>query len=54
MATASMTVSQFKKFAEAVLCSLPDDLDPTIAEGWIKNQWGLRKILREALMPSRK
>jgi len=54
MGTASMTTGQFREFAGAVLRSLPDDLDPTTAQGWIENQENLRKILREALMPDGK
>jgi len=34
-----------------VLRSLPDDLDPTTAQGWIENQEALHKALREALVP---
>ncbi|MBI2021220.1 hypothetical protein HYS99_01765 [Candidatus Giovannonibacteria bacterium] len=54
MGTASMTTGQFREFAGAVLRSLPDDLDPTTAQGWIENQESLRKILREALTPDGK
>lgn len=54
MSTASMTTGQFREFAGAVLRSLPDDLDPTTAERWIENQEGLRKVLREALVPDSK
>jgi len=54
MSTASMTTGQFREFAGAVLRFLPDDLDPTTAQGWIENQESLRKILREALTPDGK
>ena len=52
MGTASMTTGQFREFAGAVLRSLPDNLDPTAAQGWIENQEGLRKVLHEALSPA--
>ncbi|MBI4123031.1 MAG: hypothetical protein HY458_01550 [Parcubacteria group bacterium] len=46
-----MTTGQFREFAGAVLRSLPDDLDPTTAQGWIENQESLRRILHESLVP---
>jgi hypothetical protein len=53
MGTASMTTRQFREFAEAVLRSLPDDLDTTTAQRWIENQENLRTVLRKALMPGK-
>src|SRR3989344_3188999 len=49
-----MTIDQFREFVGAVLHSLPDDLDPTTAQGWIENQESLRKVPREALTPDGK
>lgn len=54
MGIASITTGQFREFAGAVLRSLPDDIDPTTAQGWIDNQERLRKILRKALAPDNK
>lgn len=54
MSTVSMTTGQFREFAEAVLRSLPDELDHTTLQWWIENQENLRKILGEALRPNRK
>lgn len=45
-------VDQFAEFAAYVVRSLPRDIDPTIAQGWIGNTQALSKVLREALMPS--
>lgn len=53
MGTASMTTSQWRDFSEAVLRSLPEDLDPNVAQDLIKNEDSLRKALREALVPPR-
>jgi len=49
-----MTTGQFREFAGAVLRSLPDDLDPTTAQGWIENQESLARVLRETLLPDGK
>ena len=46
---ASMTVGQFRELAGAVLRTIPDDLDPTIAQRWIENQEELRDALHQAL-----
>lgn len=43
-----ITTRQFGDFVQAVLRSLPNDLDPITVQGWIENQESLRKILREA------
>ena len=52
MGTAStMSTGQFREFAGAVLRSLPDDLDSTVAQEWIENQDSLRKVLRGVLVP---
>lgn len=44
-------VDQFAEFAAYVVRSLPRDMDPTTAQGWIGNTQALSKVLREALMP---
>ena len=49
-----MTTGQFREFAGAVLRSLPDDFDPTTAQGWIENQESLARVLRETLLPDGK
>jgi hypothetical protein len=46
---ASMTTGQFRELAGAVLRTIPDDLDPTVAQKWIENQEELRDALRQAL-----
>ncbi len=49
-----MSTEQFREFAGAVLRSLPDDLETSVAQGWIGNQESLRRVLREALSPNGK
>lgn len=44
-------VGQFREFAGTVLRCLPDDLDPSTAQGWIDNPEAVRKVLRRAFMP---
>jgi len=46
-----MEIDQFVEFGSAVLRSLPRDLDPTTAQGWILNQRALADILRKSLKP---
>lgn len=50
-APTKMSTGQFREFAGAVLRSLPDDLDNSIAQGWVENQESLRRVLRETLAP---
>ncbi len=49
-----MSTEQFREFAGAVLRSLPDDLETSVAQGWIGNQESLRRVLHEALSPNGK
>ena len=46
-----MEIDQFVEFSSAVLRSLPRDMDPTTAQGWITNQRALADILRKSLKP---
>ncbi len=45
-----MSVGQFREFAGVVLRSLPDDLNPQEAQGWVENAEALRKVLRSVLV----
>lgn len=42
---------QFAELAAAVVQSLPRDMDPNTAQGWITNREALAKVLWEALVP---
>src|SRR3989338_4311673 len=44
-----METNQFAEFVSAVVRSLPRDLNPTMAQGWIQNQGALTNALRKAL-----
>jgi len=44
-----MTMGQFRELAGAVLRTIPDDLDPMIAQRWIENQEELRGALHQVL-----
>ncbi|OHA79010.1 MAG: hypothetical protein A2V96_01130 [Candidatus Yonathbacteria bacterium RBG_16_43_6] len=44
-------VPQFAELAACVLKQLPRDIDPNIAQGWIKNPKALGKALQNALCP---
>lgn len=46
-----MALDQFAELSAAVARSLPREMEPSVAQGWIENQAGLAKVLREALMP---
>ena len=45
-----METNQFAEFVSAVVRSLPRDLNPTTAQGWIQNQGALTSALRKALV----
>jgi hypothetical protein len=45
-----METDQFAELMSAVARSLPRDMYPTTAQGWIRNQGALEKVLRAALM----
>ena len=47
-----MSLGQFREFAGVVLRSLPDDLSPQVAQGWVENAEALRKVLRSMLVPN--
>ena len=42
-------INQVAEFVSAVVRSLPRDLNPTTAQGWIQNQAALAKALYKAL-----
>lgn len=46
-----LEIDQFVELSTAVVRSLPRDLDPTTAQGWIINQRALADVLRKALKP---
>ncbi len=48
---ALLKTPHFAELAAAVVQSLPCDLDPTIAQGWIENRKALMEVLRNALCP---
>lgn len=52
--TASAVQGWFMELVGAVVRQLPRDINPTTANGWIKNQDALKKALREALLPNEK
>jgi hypothetical protein len=43
--------NQFAELVAAVARSLPRDMNPTVAQGWITNQRALASNLRQALCP---
>lgn len=44
-------VPQFAELSACVIKQLPRDIDPDIAQGWIKNPQALGKALRNAFLP---
>ncbi len=44
-------MSQILELASVVIKNLPEDIDPSVAQGWIQNSKALKKALREVLCP---